>query len=71
MLETEESETEGLSLVVVTRAMLVEGTERELMVELLTKLLGVVKDLDREKLRKTVLSLEEIPVDELTKEELM
>lgn len=70
VLETEESETEGLSLAVVTRGMLVEGTEWELVVELLTKLLGVVKDLDREKLRTTVLSLEEIPVDELTKEEL-
>lgn len=69
-LETEESETEGLSLVVVTCAMLVECTEWELVVELLTKLLGVVKDLDREKLRTNVLSLEEIPVDELTKEEL-
>lgn len=40
------------------------------MVELLTNLLGVVKDLDREKLRTNVLSLEETPADELMKEEL-
>lgn len=70
VLETDENEAEGLSLVVVTRGMLVEGTEWELVVELLTNLLGVVKDLDREKLRTNVLSLEETPADELMKEEL-